>query len=333
MRRENEEKLLDELELIDEEQIDRECFAAEADEAAFSPAHSEEAPRQPDRDRAPDPQDDRDSLRAYLRELGRTRLLSPEEEIALAERIRQGDETARERMIETNLRLVVSVAKRYQRCGLDLPDLIQEGNIGLMKAVMKFDPAKGYHFSTYATWWIRQAISRSLSNDSRTIRIPVHMVGTVHKVRRARLLLMHTLQREPAAEELARELNMSERKVKECLACLGDTVSLETPIGEEDDSELGDFIADGQFPDPADLIDNRLLRGQIDQVLDTLEEREREVIRMRFGLLDDKVYTLEEVGRHFGVTRERIRQIESKALRKLRHPSRSRYLEDWLHSA
>ena len=333
MRRVNEGKRWDELDLIDEEQIDRECLAAEAEEAAFSPAYSEAELRQPYPDSGLDLQLSRDGTRAYLREIGRTELLSPEEVISLAERIRQGDEKAREQMIAANLRLVVSVAKRYQRCGLDLPDLIQEGNIGLMKAVMKFDPAKGYHFSTYATWWIRQAISRSLSNDSRTIRIPVHMVGTVNQLRRTRLLLKHTLGRDPSEAELARELNMSEAKVKEGLACLNDTVSLETPIGEEDDSELGDFIADGLFPDPADIVENSLLRGQIDRVLDTLEEREREVIRMRFGLLDDKVYTLEEVGRRFGVTRERVRQIESKALRKLRHPSRARYLEDWLHSA
>ena len=330
MRRENEENLSDELDLIDEEQIDRECFAAEADEEAEGPFP---AYGDAERDRAQDPQFARAGLRAYLRDIGRSQILSQEEVLALTARIRQGDKEAREQMIASNLRLVVSIAKRYQNLGLDLPDLIQEGNIGLMKAVMKFDPAKGYRFSTYATWWVRQAITRSLSKDSRAIRIPVHMVTAVYKVRRVRLLLMHMLRREPSVEELARELDMPEKKVKDCLACLGDTVSLETPIGEEDDSELGDFLADEQFPDPADIVGNRLLRGQIDRVLDTLEEREREVIRLRFGLLDGKVYTLEQVGKRFGVTRERVRQIESKALRKLRHPSRSRYLEDWRHSA
>ena len=330
MRRENEGNLPDELDLIDEEQIDRECFAAEADEEAegLSPAYGDA-----ERDRAQDSQFAPDSLRAYLRDIGRIEILSQEEVLALTERIRQGDKKAREQMIASNLRLVVSIAKRYQNLGLDLPDLIQEGNIGLMKAVMKFEPAKGYRFSTYATWWVRQAITRSLSKDSRTIRIPVHMVGTLYKVRRVRLLLKHVLRREPSPEELARELDMPVKKVMDCMACLNDTVSLEAPIGEEDDSELGDFIADEQFPDPADIVDRRLLRGQIDLVLDTLEERERDVIRLRFGLLDGRVYTLEEVGKRFGVTRERIRQIEAKALRKLRHPSRSRYLEDWLHSA
>ena len=335
MKRENDAFLTEELDRIDEREIDRDCFAAEAGEA-----EPDEDLSVPEAETDGDPESagedwraDRDLTAVYLKEIGNIRLLSQEEELALAVRIRAGDPAAKQQMIEANLRLVVSIAKRYLHRGLSFPDLIQEGNLGLMKAVERFDPAKGYKFSTYATWWIRQAISRSLADSGRTIRIPVHMVETVNRTRRAAQQLEQKLGRAPTAAELSARLGMDEDKVRECLRYLVDTVSLDTPIGEEEDSHLGDFIADEAMPDPAELVSDAMLREQIDQVLETLSERERTVIRMRYGLMDGRIYTLEEVGRRFDVTRERIRQIESKALRKLRHPTRSRYLSAWQHSA
>lgn len=271
-----------------------------------------------------------DPVRMYLKEIGRVALLSAEEEIELAKRIEQGDQEAKSRLAEANLRLVVSIAKRYVGRGMLFLDLIQEGNMGLLKAVEKFDYRKGFKFSTYATWWIRQAITRAIADQARTIRIPVHMVETINKLIRVSRQLLQELGREPTPEEIAAEMNLSTEKVREIMKIAQEPVSLETPIGEEDDSHLGDFIPDDEAQAPADAAAYELLKEQLKDVLDTLSEREENVLRLRFGLDDGRTRTLEEVGKVFGVTRERIRQIEAKALRKLRHPSRSKRLKDFL---
>ncbi|HHY35040.1 MAG TPA: RNA polymerase sigma factor RpoD [Firmicutes bacterium] len=271
-----------------------------------------------------------DPVRMYLKEIGRIPLLTPEEEVELAKRMEAGDEEAKRRLIESNLRLVVSIAKRYVGRGMLFLDLIQEGNMGLIKAVEKFDYRKGYKLSTYATWWIRQAITRAIADQARTIRIPVHMVETINKLVRTSRHLLQQLGREPTPEEIGEEMGISADKVREILKVAQEPVSLETPIGEEEDSHLGDFIEDEDAPAPADAASFLLLREQIEEVLDTLNPREQKVLRLRFGLDDGRARTLEEVGREFGVTRERIRQIEAKALRKLRHPVRSRKLKDYL---
>ena len=272
-----------------------------------------------------------DPVRMYLKEIGRIKLLSPEEEQDVAKRMAEGDEAARQRMSEANLRLVVSIAKRYVGRGMQLLDLIQEGNLGLMKAVEKFDYTKGYKFSTYATWWIRQSITRAIADQARTIRIPVHMVETINRVLRTSHAMVQKLGREPTTKEIADELHIEESKVEEVLKIAQEPVSLETPIGEEEDSHLGDFIQDDEASQPSEEATYTLLREQLEEVLSTLTPREEQVLRMRFGLTDGKPHTLEEVGREFDVTRERIRQIESKALRKLRHPSRSKKLRDFLN--
>jgi len=271
-----------------------------------------------------------DPVKMYLREIGKVPLLSAEDEIELAKKMEEGDEEAKKKLAEANLRLVVSIAKRYVGRGLLFLDLIQEGNLGLIKAVEKFDYRKGYKFSTYATWWIRQAITRAIADQARTIRIPVHMVETINKLIRVSRQLLQELGREPTPEEIAAELKMPEERVREILKISQEPVSLETPIGEEEDSHLGDFIQDDNVPVPADAAAFTLLKEQLSEVLSTLTEREQKVLRLRFGLDDGRARTLEEVGREFNVTRERIRQIEAKALRKLRHPSRSRKLRDYL---
>ena len=271
-----------------------------------------------------------DPVRMYLKEIGQIKLLTLEEEGELADRITAGDESAKNILAEANLRLVVSIAKRYVGRGMLFLDLIQEGNIGLMKAVDKFDVTKGYKFSTYATWWIRQAITRAIADQARTIRVPVHMVETINKLARVQRQLTLELNREPSEEELAKKMNTTVEKVREIYKISQDPVSLETPIGEEDDSHLGDFIKDERNLSPEEFATNEMLKDEISQVLETLTEREEKVIRLRFGLEDGKPRTLEEVGQMFGVTRERIRQIEAKALRKLRHPSRSRKLRDYM---
>lgn len=271
-----------------------------------------------------------DPVRMYLKEIGRVPLLSAEEEIELAKRIEQGDEEAKRRLAEANLRLVVSIAKRYVGRGMLFLDLIQEGNMGLIKAVEKFDYDKGFKFSTYATWWIRQAITRAIADQARTIRIPVHMVETINKLIRVQRQLLQDFGREPTPEEVAEEMELTPEKVREILKIAQEPVSLETPIGEEDDSHLGDFIEDQEALAPSDAAAYELLKEQLEDVLDTLTDREENVLRLRFGLDDGRTRTLEEVGKVFGVTRERIRQIEAKALRKLRHPSRSKRLKDFL---
>lgn len=271
-----------------------------------------------------------DPVKVYLKEIGRVPLLSPEEEIDLAIKISNGDPNAKKRLCQANLRLVVSIAKRYLGRGMLFLDLIQEGNLGLLKAVDKFDYTKGFKFSTYATWWIRQAITRAIADQGRTIRIPVHMVETINKVKKISSQLLHQNGHEPTADEIAKEIDMPVDKVRDIMRVAQEPVSLETPIGEEEDSHLGDFIPDDDAPAPADAASHTLLREQLNEVLDTLTPREEKVLRLRFGLKDGRSRTLEEVGKEFNVTRERIRQIEAKALRKLRHPSRSKILKDYL---
>ncbi len=271
-----------------------------------------------------------DPVRMYLKEIGKVSLLTAEEEIDLAKRMEKGDEVAKKRLAEANLRLVVSIAKRYVGRGMLFLDLIQEGNLGLIKAVEKFDYTKGYKFSTYATWWIRQAITRAIADQARTIRIPVHMVETINKLIRVSRQLLQELGREPTPEEIAAEMNLPVERVREILKISQEPVSLETPIGEEEDSHLGDFIQDDNVPVPAEAAAFTLLKEQLVEVLETLTDREQKVLRLRFGLDDGRARTLEEVGKEFNVTRERIRQIEAKALRKLRHPSRSKKLRDYL---
>ncbi|MCR5665064.1 MAG: RNA polymerase sigma factor RpoD [Oscillospiraceae bacterium] len=272
-----------------------------------------------------------DPVRMYLKEIGKVPLLTPEEEVELAEKMADGDEDARRRMTEANLRLVVSIAKRYVGRGMLFLDLIQEGNLGLIKAVEKFDHTKGYKFSTYATWWIRQAITRAIADQARTIRIPVHMVETINKTIRVSRQLLQELGHDPSAEEIADEMGMPVDKVRDILKIAQEPVSLETPIGEEEDSHLGDFIPDEDASEPSEAASFSLLREQLEEVLDTLAPREKKVLELRFGIVDGRTRTLEEVGKEFNVTRERIRQIEAKALRKLRHPSRSKKLRDFLN--
>jgi len=271
-----------------------------------------------------------DPVKVYLKEIGRVPLLSADEEIDLAVRMSQGDEVARKRLSEANLRLVVSIAKRYVGRGMQFLDLIQEGNLGLIKAVEKFDHTKGFKFSTYATWWIRQAITRAIADQARTIRIPVHMVETINKLIRVQRQLLQELGREPYPEEIAKEMNLSVDRVREIQKIAQEPVSLETPIGEEEDSHIGDFVEDDRLPVPAEAAAFTMLKEQLNEVLGTLTERERKVLRLRFGLDDGRQRTLEEVGKEFDVTMERIRQIEAKALRKLRHPTRSKKLKDYL---
>ena len=271
-----------------------------------------------------------DPVRMYLKEIGKIPLLKPHEEVELAKRMQEGDEIAKQRLVEANLRLVVSIAKRYVGRGMLFLDLIQEGNLGLIKAVEKFDYVRGFKFSTYATWWIRQAITRAIADQARTIRIPVHMVETINKLIRVSRQLLQELGRDPKPEEIAKEMEMSEEKVREIMKIAQDPVSLETPIGEEEDSHLGDFIPDEDALAPAEAAAYSLLKDQIEEVLGSLNEREQKVLKLRFGLEDGRARTLEEVGKEFDVTRERIRQIEAKALRKLRHPSRSKKLRDYL---
>ncbi|MBQ5977323.1 MAG: RNA polymerase sigma factor RpoD [Oscillospiraceae bacterium] len=272
-----------------------------------------------------------DPVRMYLKEIGKVPLLTPEEEIDLAVKMADGDEEAKRRMTEANLRLVVSIAKRYVGRGMLFLDLIQEGNLGLIKAVEKFDHTKGYKFSTYATWWIRQAITRAIADQARTIRIPVHMVETINKTIRVSRQLLQELGHDPSAEEIADEMGMPVEKVRDILKIAQEPVSLETPIGEEEDSHLGDFIPDEDASEPSEAASFSLLREQLEEVLDTLAPREKKVLELRFGIVDGRTRTLEEVGKEFNVTRERIRQIEAKALRKLRHPSRSKKLRDFLN--
>ena len=271
-----------------------------------------------------------DPVRMYLKEIGSVKLLSPEEEVELSKRAEAGDQKAKDRIIEANLRLVVSIAKKYVGRGIPFLDLIQEGNMGLIKAVEKFDYAKGFKFSTYATWWIRQSITRGIADKGKTIRVPVHMVETINKTLRMSRNLLQELGREPTSEEIAERLGTTKQKVEEALEISRDPVSMDSPIGEEEDSSLGDFIEDENMLSPSDSADYQMLKKELVNALDTLTDRERKVIELRFGLIDGQARTLEEVGKEFKVTRERIRQIEAKALRKLRHPSRSRKLKDFL---
>lgn len=271
-----------------------------------------------------------DPVKIYLKEIGRVPLLSPDEEIELAQRMQKGDSAAKKRLAEANLRLVVSIAKRYDGRGMSFLDLIQEGNLGLIKAVEKFDYTKGFKFSTYATWWIRQSITRAIADQARTIRIPVHMVETITKVKKISSQLLHQNGRDPSADEIAEALDMPVERVREIMRIAQDPVSLETPIGEEEDSHLGDFLPDENAPEPTEAASQVLLKEQLNQVLGTLTEREEKVLRLRFGLEDGRSRTLEEVGQMFNVTRERIRQIEAKALRKLRHPNRSNKVKDFI---
>ena len=311
---------IDVLRITEEDEPDEEVILSEEDEVDVE--HIDLS--------VPDGISIEDPVRMYLKEIGKVPLLSADEEIELAKRMEMGDQEAKKRLAEANLRLVVSIAKRYVGRGMLFLDLIQEGNLGLIKAVEKFDYRKGYKFSTYATWWIRQAITRAIADQARTIRIPVHMVETINKLIRVSRQLLQELGREPTPEEIAKEINMPEDRVREILKISQEPVSLETPIGEEEDSHLGDFIQDDNVPVPADAAAFTLLREQLGEVLDTLTEREQKVLKLRFGLDDGRARTLEEVGKEFDVTRERIRQIEAKALRKLRHPSRSRKLKDYL---
>ena len=271
-----------------------------------------------------------DPVRMYLKDIGKIPLLTPERETELAEKIALGSKAAKDELVEANLRLVVNIAKRHIGKGMFFLDLIQEGNLGLMKAVEKFDHRMGYKFSTYATWWIRQSITRAIADQARTIRIPVHMVETIHKVSRVARILLQELGREPSTDEIAERLEMSGERVREILKIAQDPVSLETPIGEEEDSHLGDFVEDTETPSPSQAVSDSLLREQLCKVLHTLTPREEKVLMLRHGLIDGRTHTLEEVGREFDITRERIRQIEAKALRKLRHPSRSKALRDYL---
>ena len=311
---------IDVLRIMDDDDIDDDIILDDEDEAEVEKIDLS----------VPDGVSIEDPVRMYLKEIGKVPLLSAEEEIELAKRMELGDQEAKKRLAEANLRLVVSIAKRYVGRGMLFLDLIQEGNLGLIKAVEKFDYRKGYKFSTYATWWIRQAITRAIADQARTIRIPVHMVETINKLIRVSRQLLQELGREPTPEEIAAEMNMPVDRVREILKISQEPVSLETPIGEEEDSHLGDFIQDDNVPVPADAAAFTLLKEQLEEVLGTLTEREQKVLTLRFGLEDGRARTLEEVGKEFNVTRERIRQIEAKALRKLRHPSRSRKLKDYL---
>ena len=311
---------IDVLRIMDEDDIDDDIILDDEDEVEVEKIDLS----------VPDGVSIEDPVRMYLKEIGKVPLLSAEEEIELAKRMELGDQEAKKRLAEANLRLVVSIAKRYVGRGMLFLDLIQEGNLGLIKAVEKFDYRKGYKFSTYATWWIRQAITRAIADQARTIRIPVHMVETINKLIRVSRQLLQELGREPTPEEIAAEMNMPVDRVREILKISQEPVSLETPIGEEEDSHLGDFIQDDNVPVPADAAAFTLLKEQLEEVLGTLTEREQKVLTLRFGLEDGRARKLEEVGKEFNVTRERIRQIEAKALRKLRHPSRSRKLKDYL---
>ena len=311
---------IDVLRIMDEDDIDDDIILDDEDEVEVEKIDLS----------VPDGVSIEDPVRMYLKEIGKVPLLSAEEEIELAKRMELGDQEAKKRLAEANLRLVVSIAKRYVGRGMLFLDLIQEGNLGLIKAVEKFDYRKGYKFSTYATWWIRQAITRAIADQARTIRIPVHMVETINKLIRVSRQLLQELGREPTPEEIAEEMDMPVDRVREILKISQEPVSLETPIGEEEDSHLGDFIQDDNVPVPADAAAFTLLKEQLEEVLGTLTEREQKVLTLRFGLEDGRARTLEEVGKEFNVTRERIRQIEAKALRKLRHPSRSRKLKDYL---
>ncbi len=311
---------IDVLRIMDDDDIDDDIILDDEDEVEVEKIDLS----------VPDDVSIEDPVRMYLKEIGKVPLLSAEEEIELAKRMELGDQEAKKRLAEANLRLVVSIAKRYVGRGMLFLDLIQEGNLGLIKAVEKFDYRKGYKFSTYATWWIRQAITRAIADQARTIRIPVHMVETINKLIRVSRQLLQELGREPTPEEIAAEMNMPVDRVREILKISQEPVSLETPIGEEEDSHLGDFIQDDNVPVPADAAAFTLLKEQLEEVLGTLTEREQKVLTLRFGLEDGRARTLEEVGKEFNVTRERIRQIEAKALRKLRHPSRSRKLKDYL---
>ncbi len=330
----DEEQLELVIQIIEKAEIDvlrvQEDEAPERELASIEDENSEETDIENIDLTIPDSVNIEDPVRMYLKEIGKVPLLTAEEEIELAKRMEEGDEEAKKRLAEANLRLVVSIAKRYVGRGMLFLDLIQEGNLGLIKAVEKFDYRKGFKFSTYATWWIRQAITRAIADQARTIRIPVHMVETINKLVRVSRQLLQELGREPTPEEIAEKMDIPVERVREIIKISQEPVSLETPIGEEEDSHLGDFIQDDNVPVPAEAAAFTLLKEQLDEVLGTLTEREQKVLRLRFGLKDGRARTLEEVGKEFNVTRERIRQIEAKALRKLRHPSRSRKLKDYL---